>query len=65
MDILILNIIHHNGLNRTKSSFNMTDDTKIMLLSILTSTFYTIIIINIIHNLHYFNFLISECMMPA
>ena len=33
-----------------KKSFKVTDDIKIILLSILTSIFYTIIIINIIHN---------------
>ena len=38
-------------MNRTKKkSFKVTDDIKIILLSILTSIFYTIIIINIIHN---------------
>jgi len=33
-----------------KKSFNVTDDTKIILLCILTSTSYTIIILNMIQN---------------
>jgi len=41
---------HDEPYQKKKKSFNVVDDIKIILLCILTSTSYTIIIINIIHN---------------